>query len=207
MGHHSNDSNVKRLRWRRVRALLASGLVLGVGSAITLAAWNDSEHGTATFTAGEFDIQGAEDGSTFTDHPTQGDAAALVFNVPAVDMVPGQTVYAPFSVRTAPGSVAGTAQLTANSDNGDGLGQWLRYGVRTTSGTTCNEAAFNAGTEVVPANSALAVGSAATQSLPADASGQVNYCFAITLPADTPNAAQGAVLTAHWEFVGLSASQ
>ena len=207
MGHHSSDSNAKRLRWRRVRALLASGLVLGVGSAITLAAWNDSEHGTATFTAGEFDIQGAEDGSTFTDHPTQGDAATLVFNVPAVDMVPGQTVYAPFSVRTAPGSVAGTAQLTADSGNGTGLGQWLRYGVRSIDGTTCDAASFAAGTVVVPSESALTVDASSEQSLPADAGGQVNYCFAFTLPADTPNAAQGAVLTAHWEFVGLSAGQ
>ncbi|UWF76726.1 MULTISPECIES: SipW-dependent-type signal peptide-containing protein [Microbacterium] len=42
----------RRLRFRRIQALLAGGLVLGVGAAATLAAWNDTEHGSATFTAG-----------------------------------------------------------------------------------------------------------------------------------------------------------
>ncbi|WP_226438443.1 MULTISPECIES: SipW-dependent-type signal peptide-containing protein [Rhodococcus] len=38
---------------RKRRALLASGLVLGVGVVITLAAWNDSVWGSSDFGTGE----------------------------------------------------------------------------------------------------------------------------------------------------------
>ena len=42
----------RRRRSRMIRAILAGGLVLGVGTAVTLAAWNDSEFVTGTFTVG-----------------------------------------------------------------------------------------------------------------------------------------------------------
>src|SRR5690606_23874046 len=55
---------------RKVRALLAGGVVLGIGAAATLAAWNDSEYAGATFTAGSFNLEGAVDGAdgSYTDH-------------------------------------------------------------------------------------------------------------------------------------------
>lgn len=53
---------------RKVLAVLAGGLVLGVGAAITLAAWNDSEFATGTFTAGSFNLQGSTDGTTYAEH-------------------------------------------------------------------------------------------------------------------------------------------
>ncbi|MEJ7649283.1 MAG: SipW-dependent-type signal peptide-containing protein [Nakamurella sp.] len=46
----------RRDRRRKFRAVLAAGLVLGVGGAVTLAAWNDSEYATGTFTAGTFNM-------------------------------------------------------------------------------------------------------------------------------------------------------
>ena len=78
----------KRLRLRRIRAILAGGLVLGVGAAATLAAWNDSEYGAATFTAGRFDIVGSTDGTTFASHATSGAAATLSFVVAPSAMSP-----------------------------------------------------------------------------------------------------------------------
>ena len=78
----------KRLLSRRIRAVLAGGLVFGVGATMTLAAWNDSEHGNATFTAGRFDIVGATDGTTFSSHPV-GTPAALSFSAPFSAMAPG----------------------------------------------------------------------------------------------------------------------
>jgi predicted ribosomally synthesized peptide with SipW-like signal peptide len=38
---------------RKVRALLAGGLVLGVGAAITLAAWTDNVFGNSDFATGD----------------------------------------------------------------------------------------------------------------------------------------------------------
>lgn len=205
------DRTVKaasRWRSRRVRAILACGLVLGVGASTTLAAWNDSEFGGATFTAGRFDVQGSTDGSTFSQHATSTAAATLPFSVSSVAaaMTPGDKVYALFSVKTANPSMAGTVQLTANATNNTGLGAYLTYSVHTISQTTCNAANFATGTALtgLAAGSALTVGSTATQALSANGANQVNYCFEVTLPAGTASAAQGTTLNAVWEFTASS---
>lgn len=194
----------RRLALRRLRAVLASGLVLGIGAAGTLAAWNDSEHGSATFTAGRFGIVGATDGATFSEHATAASPAVLSFQVPPTAMAPGTTTYALFSVRTLNPSVAGTVTLSAASANSTGLGQYLTYGVRTISGTACNATSFSSGTVLVASGSPLTTGSASALALQANAGSQVNYCFAVTLPATAPNAAQGQTLTARWEFAATS---
>ncbi len=192
----------QRLRWRRARALLASGLVLGVGAAVTLAAWNDSEHSSATFTAGTFGIEGAVDGTSFSEHASQATSAAMTF--PATPMAPGTTSFALFSVRTTSASIGGTAQLAANPGNSTGLGSHLTYGVRAIAGTTCDQSSFDAGAAVVPTGSPLTTSGAGTQVLQPRGAGTVHYCFRVTLPASAPNAAQGLALTARWEVVGTS---
>jgi len=193
----------KRLLSRRIRALLAGGLVFGVGATMTLAAWNDSEYGNATFTAGRFDIVGAIDGATFSSHPV-GTPAALSFSAPFSAMAPGNTVYALFSVRTANPSVAGTLQLSVASTAGTGLGTYLRYGVRSIAGTTCNGTTYSAGTAVVPDNSTMATGGTGTQAVAANGGTTVNYCIAVTLPAATDNGAQGLTAIQTWQVAGTS---
>ena len=207
----------KRLRSRRIRALLAGGLVLGVGAAMTLAAWNDSEYGTATFTAGRFDIVGATDGATFSSHATAGAAAALSFTVAPTAMVPGTTTYALFSVKTANPSAAGTLQLTAGTPGGTGLASYLTYGVRlvptaatpSLSCTAATYAAASASTSVVVADgSALTVSGAPTTTVPqavtANGGTQLNYCVAVTLPTTAANGAQGLTMTQTWQIQGTS---
>ncbi|WP_105566222.1 SipW-dependent-type signal peptide-containing protein [Microbacterium halophytorum] len=183
---------------RRVRAILAGGIVLGVGAASTLAAWTDQEHVTATIGAGTFGIVGSADGTSFTEHASSSTAAALDFSVAASRLVPGQTVYAGFSVRTLSTSVAGVAGLSADSGNGAGLGTHLRYGARTITGAVCNATTFAAGTEVVPTGSAMTVSSTTSQQLAASAGSTVRYCFAVTLPASAGNEAQGLTSTPRW---------
>lgn len=198
-----------RLRSRRIRVLLACGLVLGIGATSTLAAWNDSEFGAATFTAGTFDIQGSTDGTTFAQHSTAGAAATLSFSVSTVAkaMTPGDKVYALFSVKTANPSMAGTVQLKAAATNNTGLGAYLTYSVHTIAGTTCNATTFAAGTATgLPTAQALTVGATGTQTLSANGADQINYCFEVTLPAGTAGAAQGTTLSANWEFAGSSTS-
>ncbi|WP_334150159.1 SipW-dependent-type signal peptide-containing protein [Microbacterium sp.] len=194
----------KRLRSRRIRAVLAGGLVFGIGVTATLAAWNDSEYATATFQAGRFDIVGATDGATFTSHATTGTAASLSFVLAPTAMAPGTTTYALFSVKTANPSVAGTVQLTAGTPGGTGLATHLTYGVRTIAGTTCNATTYPAGTAVVADGSALTANGAATQAVTANGGAQVNYCIAVTLPTTAVNAAQGLTMTQTWQFVGTS---
>ncbi|MFD6815416.1 SipW-dependent-type signal peptide-containing protein [Microbacterium sp. NPDC060132] len=193
-----------RLRSRRLRALLAGGLVLGIGTTATLAAWNDSEFGSATFTAGRFDLVGATDGVTFSSHATTGAAAALNFQLPPTAMAPGTTTYALFSVKTASPSVAGVLQLTAGTPGGTGLASSLTYGVRAIAGTTCSAATYPGGTAVVADGSALTAGGASTQAVSANGASVVNYCFAVTLPTTAPNTAQGLTMTQTWQIQGTS---
>lgn len=200
----SEMREMRRLRSRRWRAVLAGGLVLGIGAAVTLAAWNDSEYGSASFTAGRFDIVGAVDGSTFSSHATTGAAAALNFQLAPTAMAPGNATYALFSVKTANPSVAGTLQLTAGTPGGTGLATYLTYGVRTISGTTCNATTYAAGTAVVADGSALTANGATTQAVTANGGAQVNYCFAVTLPTTAPNAAQGLTMSQTWQIQGTS---
>ncbi|MCT1478159.1 SipW-dependent-type signal peptide-containing protein [Microbacterium sp. p3-SID336] len=194
----------RRIRSRRVRAVLAGGLVLGIGATATLAAWNDSEFGTATFTAGRFDIVGAADGATFASHATTGAAAVLNFQLPPTAMAPGTTTYALFSVRTANPSVAGVLQLTAGTPGGTGLAAYLTYGVRTIAGTARSASTYPAGTAVVADGSALTTSGATTQAVAANGGTQVNYCVAVTLPTTAPNAAQGLTMTQTWQIQGTS---
>lgn len=200
-----------RVRSRRIRALLAGGLVLGVGAAATLAAWNDTEQGAATFASGTFGIVGSTDGTNFSDHataglPPAGTAAALNFQVAPTAMVPGTTTYALFSVRTASGSIAGDLALTAGSSpEGTGLAPYLTYGVRTIpAGSVCGAASFAAGDVVVPAGSALTASSGTTQPIAANGGSTVNYCFAVSLPIDVSNDAQGRTAIQTWRVQGTS---
>lgn len=86
-------------RKRKRKALLAGGLVLGLGAAATLAAFSDDVFGSGSFNTGDFNIQGSADGTGYAEHSTAGDAADLTFALNALQMSPGQTVYAPFSIR------------------------------------------------------------------------------------------------------------
>src|SRR5699024_10565703 len=90
---------------RKVKALLAGGLVLGVGAAVTLAAWTDQEWAQGIFGTGSFNIESSTDGTNFNDHESEGDAAELSFDMPAAEnLSPGDTIAAPFVLRLAAGS-------------------------------------------------------------------------------------------------------
>lgn len=181
--------------------------MLGVGASVTLAAWTDSENTQATFTAGTFSIVGATDGTQFTEHPSQDNAATLEFVTAPTAMAPGTVVYALYSVRTADQSVAGTVHLQANEDNSSELGQYLTYGVRTIgASTTCNASTFATGTNVVAPGSSLTTSAAVgtTQAVQANSGNQINYCFEVTLPTTAPNDAQGKTVAARWQFDGTS---
>ena len=119
--HATDDTAKRRRRSRMIRAILAGGLVLGVGAAVTLAAWNDSEYVTGTFTAGTFNLQGSTtDGTTFTDHPV-GSPGTLTFTVAPLLLSPGDTVYAPFAVRLAANTTnnANVVITAPNATTGD----------------------------------------------------------------------------------------
>lgn len=199
--------DAKRLHSRRIRALLAGGLVLGVGAAATLAAWNDSEFGSGTFTAGTFNIVGATDAATFSQHPTSP-GASLSFSLPtAAAMTPGDKVYALFSVKTVNPSMAGSVQVKAASGNSSGLGAQLTYSVRTVgTAAGCSAANWGAATVVagLPVAQALTTGASTSQTLNANGGNQINYCFEVVMNQAAPTTVQGTSQVAVWEFAATS---
>lgn len=188
----------------KIRAILAGGLVLGVGAAITLAAWNDSEFATGTFTAGTFNLEGsATDGTTFTDHVT-APGAPLGFTVNPTALSPGDTVYAPFAVRLAANTTnAATVTVTAPSTTGTVTA--LTYQLIQPTAFGC--AAATTGTVLVPAATAVgtvpgSVTFALAKGTPTTSPGaSVNLCFKVTAGAGLTAGQTG---TATWQFAAVS---
>ncbi|WP_292774688.1 MULTISPECIES: SipW-dependent-type signal peptide-containing protein [Microbacterium] len=197
---------------RKVLAVLAGGLVLGIGTAVTLAVWNDSEFANGTFTAGAFNLQGSTDGTAYADHNSAGTAATLAFTLPAGlvgNMSPTISVYAGFWVRLAAGTTSGanlvadgtTADPAASSNTGH-----LSYSIyQLAPGATCN-AASATGTPIAT-GATLDVQTGVTQ-VPLTAGGTsavpgtaVQLCFKVTADASlTPS----LVTNATWKFTATS---
>lgn len=202
------------LRGRRIRVVLAAGLVFGIGAVATLAAWTDSENATGSFGASVFDTQSASAGSPTYTSQVSAPGASLSFAATA--MSPGTSFYTWLNVRTTPATtVAGTVELTSIANNGGGLVGALQYrAVRMTAPSptsTCDATAFT-GTPVFIAGSAGTY-SAVTQvpaspvaSTVAAAGAAIGYCFEVRIAPASANSYQGTTATVTWTFTSTSAS-
>ncbi|SDP36646.1 SipW-cognate class signal peptide [Nakamurella panacisegetis] len=191
-------------RWRLIRALLAGGLVLGIGTATTLASWTDNEYVSGAFTTSSFDIQSSLDGSVWADHGTSGAAASMTFN--GSGMSPTAVRYAPLYVRTKPGSVSGTLALQGGTSNNTALAAGLQYRVVTFTGT-CAAASFTGTpTFVVGSSSASATIGTAGSTTPVTANGASNsqLCFEVSMLASADNTLQGQAITIIWQLIATS---
>ncbi|WP_311259540.1 SipW-dependent-type signal peptide-containing protein [Microbacterium sp. WCS2018Hpa-9] len=197
---------------RKVLAVLAGGLVLGVGIGVTLAAWNDSEFATGTFTAGSFNLEGSTTSAAagYDDHNVDlgQTAAALVFELPAVasSMSPGDVVYAPFWVRLDSTTTNSATLVPSGITAGTGGNEAnLSYTVTAIDpGDACDATA--AGT-VVATGATLSAQTGATsvplaEGTPTGTAGTpVQLCFAVTAGTGLT---QGATAIATWEFTATS---
>ncbi|WP_114854225.1 SipW-dependent-type signal peptide-containing protein [Brachybacterium sp. YJGR34] len=192
-------------RGRKIRALLAGGLVLGVGAAVTLAAWTDEEWAIGTFGAGSFNVEGSTDGTTFADHTSADGAAELAFDLEAAEnLTPDDVVAAPFVLRLdADTSYDAVVELTDVSGAGANAAN-LTYGIITVpSAAECTAAAT--GTEIVPAGTGLDAGTGTfdlTAGTEGAAGDEVTLCFRVTAG---PDLVQGESGTATWGFTATSA--
>lgn len=211
----------------KIRALLASGLVLGIGATFTLAAWTDNEWvfggaGPGNDTPGT-KIYAMEQNTAlnfpeaeWTDEP-EANGGRLDFSIKAANMLPGDTVYAAFQLRAKAGSETLTATLAeaiqatnpaAGDSNSTALYNALRYrawiGLNAADCTAAGDK--TAGTVLVAANSVLSTTSTVPLTLQAGASAgaagaPVNLCFAMTLPAGTTDTTlQGKNVVPLWRF-------
>ena len=114
-GDQPNPSDRRRKR----RAMLAGGLVLGVGATMTLAAWTDDEFAKGIFNTTVFGIEGSTDGTTFADHTPEASAATMTFTGGNA-MSPDSTVYSRYAIRTTAATTAdGKLALTAVTNSGN----------------------------------------------------------------------------------------
>jgi len=196
----------KRRRSRMIRAILAGGLVLGVGAAVTLAAWNDSEFASGTFSAGTFDMQGSTDGTTFAQHASAavGTAAVMSFTVNAASLSPTDVATGAFAVRLAAGTTNdGNVVLPAPTSTGTVTNltyEALLTGSMTCTGATTGTSLITAGTPVtsVAGPAAFTLTKGATLAVP----GAIQYvCFKVTAGAGLTQGQSGTVT---WQFTATS---
>lgn len=190
---------------RKVKALLAGGVVLGVGAAVTLAAWTDQEWAQGIFSTGSFNIESSADGDEFNDHESQDDAATLAFDLPgAADITPGETLAAPFVLRLAADSdYDAVVDLTTAAPAGDNV-ENLSYSI--TQVASVGDCVVEAeGDSIVSDNDLDSVSGADSFTLATGSGGEpgvpVTLCFEVTA-AD--GLEQGQETTARWQFTGTS---
>jgi predicted ribosomally synthesized peptide with SipW-like signal peptide len=207
-----STSRGRRIRALRLRAVLAGGLVLGVGAAVTLASWTDNEFAAGSFSSSVFDTQSSVNGAAYADNNVSPGPTVSIVG----PFAPGVSSYFPVLIRSKANSVAGTLVLNGGILGGTDaatLGAALVYRVVSTTGA-CAAAAFTgtptfvvgaagttraltAGQEVGVTNT-LAAASSAAPGAP------TGFCFEVTLPASAPNSLQGKTATATWQFTATS---
>ncbi|MBN9157347.1 SipW-dependent-type signal peptide-containing protein [Microbacterium sp.] len=195
---------------RKVLAVLAGGLVLGVGAAITLAAWNDSEFATGTFTAGSFNLEGSTTSAVngFSNHNvTKGDTAAgLTFSAPFSNLTPGDVLYAPFWVRLD-STTTSNASLVASTGAGTGANAAnISYEVYSIAAAATCDSSATAGTLVASGDdlTAFTAGSSiplAKGATAGTAGTAAQLCFVATAKSSL---AQGVSATGTWSFTATS---
>lgn len=216
----------------KVRALLAGGLVLGIGAAYTLAAWTDNEWvfggagpddnnpGTRIYAMEQNTVAPFADG-TWTDEP-DANGGYLDFTVQATSLLPGDTVYAPFQLRAKAGSEALTVSLAearqatvpaVGDANSTALYEALQVRAWVNVGAgDCNAAGDKSGgTVLIAPLSGLNTLGAAPFTLAAGAAGAPgapeDLCFALTLPAGTSDVTlQGKNVIPLWRFTSVVGS-
>ena len=196
--------DTRRARNRRLKAILAGGLVLGVGAAVTLAAWNDSEFAQGTFTAGAFNLEGSTDGTSYDDHADQAAPALLDFSVPTLNLAPDDVVTAAFAIRlddttTNPANAVVSAPLAGTSGSVENLTYSLTQTEEFGCESAVSETLVAAGTAVgtVPGTPTVPLAAGV-----ADAAGEsVFVCFTVTAGADL---VEGQTGTATWQFLATS---
>lgn len=197
-------AKITQRRRRQIQALLAGGLVLGVGATATVAAWTDEEHGVGTFRTGQFHIEANIGGVWQDTDQMQFDADA---------MFPGEDVYDSVLIRTTPNTTVDGELTVSASGSSDALAPHLNYRVvaseipEGSDSLACNADSFTADAGYiygsatgpdVPLTSTL--DAAATHTVSANGANVMAYCFHVQLSAEAPNEVQGQSANHTWTW-------
>ncbi|MFJ6111321.1 SipW-dependent-type signal peptide-containing protein [Dietzia maris] len=198
-------------RRKKARAIMASGLVLGVGAAVTLAAWSDTVWGQGTFgTQGSaFNVQGTFDnGATWKEHVSStgtGDngPGTMSFAQNANSLVPGVPVYQLVGLQEVEGKLGGDIVLKRTNSDDSALKDLVKVAVADAGSTTAAPSCGAGTTFGAPAT----IGTAPSQMLtaPIAAKGHRWVCMSATLDANATLAVSNKISKPIlWEFVVTS---
>lgn len=190
---------------RKVAAVLAGGLVLGVGAAVTMAAWTDSQYATATFTSGTFALESSVDGNNWKNH-TVNTPALISMGTSA--MSPGTSGFGYLDVRTTKASTLGGKAVllpaTASAESDTGMIAALEMRAKVIgAGQICNDSAlagvpYQAATAEPNASGDLKLATG-TAGIP------VRFCLEVRMKtAGVPNSVQGKTAVLVWTVNGTS---
>lgn len=213
-----NDDVDAVARSRKRKALLAGGTVLGLGAAVTLAAWTDDVWVSGAFSAGTFNVQGAvdADGEVWADYVSEGDAGPLTFSVSPTAMTPGDSVYAPLNLRIGPTASEYNADITLptapsgpadSSDTNNAFFNSLELSLYNLPPSDCNASDADAATALPGfADASLSTTSTDTLlTLDGDMTAQ-GVCFKVTLSdSATSDVSGGETGPLIWNFHAESA--
>ncbi|BDZ51662.1 hypothetical protein GCM10025867_39030 [Frondihabitans sucicola] len=195
----SGPRRPRQSRSGKVRAVLALGAVVGLGTVATLAAWSDTGAVTGNFSTGTIDLKlNGQDGT------------AALTSLSMANATPGTTIYANLPVLNN-GTVAFTYGFTTASTNGSdspALNANLTWSIVSLgTATTCNATTFAAAaavpaTNISPTATLSAAPAITGRALAAGAT--ENLCFQVTLPSSAPTGVQGKSTVATVSFTATS---
>ena len=201
----------KQYRRKKTRAIMASGLVLGIGAAVTLAAWSDTVWGAGTFgTDGSaFNIQGSFDGGenwaehvSSTGEGTDG-PGQMAFAQNANALIPGVPVYQLVGLQETEGNLGANIRLTRTNSDSSALSDLVTVAVAD-AGT--GETAPACGPETDFGTGAT-IGAEPSQMLTTEvAAGEYRWvCFSAILSGEA-SVTDGGVISDDilWEFAATS---
>lgn len=197
---------------RKMAAVLAGGLVLGIGAATTMAAWTDSQEVTATFKAGIFKLE-SKTTEMEEDWKHWDSSLEIPLMMNASGMSPGASSFGFVDVRTTGDStLGGETQLkyeTEGVDINDIMVNALQFRAKSVSANTICSAGIFDTEPFLEATAESAPGTPAPQELLAgadDAPGSaVRYCVEVRMKTSgVSNDVQGMSANLIWTVHGSS---
>lgn len=191
----AGTSGIPTERAGKVRAILAGGMVLGVGASLTLAAWTDDEFASGFFSAGTFVFEGSADGEVFTDNPT-APGQTIAFEVGAANLSPGDSVSGAYTLRVGDESTTDATVVVNDDESVPAAG--LTYSLIETDGHGCD--ADPVGAEII---TDVPLGGASEDVDLGMFEVDTPRSFCITVTADEA-LEQGSTATGTWQFTATS---
>lgn len=196
-------------RGRKRKALLAGGVVLGLGATMTLAAWTDDVWVNGAFSAGKFNVQGNTGVGGWQDYDS-APGGGLVFSTAPTAMTPNDAVYAPLNLRVDPIANSYDAAITlrtaptgpaVSTNANNALFTNLTVTLYTVAPGSCSEAGTSGVTPIVNQQPLPTTVTASPIFTLLKNSTEQGVCFKFQLKSDAPATVRGGTTgVLEWRF-------